>query len=136
MLVGAFVDQKIAAGPLGPRNDGGYLLLGAAQLSTQVTPCGVEGFYERELAGAVAGFELLFSGDGGWHGVKALVPNQKVHVVLVGEAVNDAVLVLPDASWQIAGDADVKHTSRSVGQDVDAGEFQRGSARRRATLEW
>ena len=55
-----------------------------------------------------------------------LEPNQLVHVVLLGEAFYNAVSMLPDASCEVAGDAYVEHPSRSVGEDVDAGEFQGG----------
>ena len=55
-----------------------------------------------------------------------LEPNQLVHVVLLGEAFYNAVSMLPDAGCEVAGDSYVEHSSRSVGEDVDAGEFQGG----------
>ncbi len=38
------------------------------EVGVEVAPGGVGGFDEGEFAGAGAGFELFFAGDGGGHG--------------------------------------------------------------------
>lgn len=46
-----------------------------------------------------------------------------MQVVLLREAFDHAVLVMPDPRGQVAGDADIERAVGAVGHDVDAGEF-------------
>ena len=55
-----------------------------------------------------------------------LVPDEGVHLVLLREALDLIVPVLPDALNEVGSDAYIEGAIALAGKDVDAGEFHAG----------
>ena len=89
----------------------------------EVGPVGVLVFDEFEFPRAVPVFDSLFARDGVLHGGVKFVEDQKVDLVLAGEAFGDVVAVLPDALGEVAGDAGVEGAVSLAGEKVDGGLF-------------
>ena len=78
-------------------------------------------FYQGELPGPVPFFQLLFSRDGAEHVVQQLEIHEAMHAVFFGETFNQIIFMLPDALYELAGDADVKRTVALAGKDINGG---------------
>lgn len=52
-----------------------------------------------------------------------LEPDQRVHLVFIGEAFNEVMLVLVHSARQVAGDTDVKCAVRLTSHDINVGTF-------------
>ena len=89
----------------------------------QVTPRRIDAFDELQLPLAVPALDGFFARDRGRHGRVLLEPHQPMHAVVLRVAGYLIVLVLPNASGQVAGDADVERAVAMAGEDVDAGIF-------------
>ena len=50
-----------------------------------------------------------------------LEPDEVVHVMTLGEAIDHVVPMLPDACRQIGSDADVQRAVAMAGEEIDAG---------------
>ena len=77
-------------------------------LLTQVFPCWIACFNQRYLPGTGPSLDFLFALNRGAHFRKTLKPDETVAVVARGESGMRLLLVLEDASAQIAGHAGVE----------------------------
>ena len=73
---------------------------------------------ERDLFGPRPTFELFLARNGGFDVMKQFVVDELVDFVLLGEAFEDAVFMLPHPARQIARQTDIK-TAGMAAHDVD-----------------
>jgi len=78
----------------------------------------VEGFEEGDFLGTVPTLDFLFAGNRGAGGRVGLEPDQFGAVVFLGKAGDEFLLVLVDASGELAGDAQIEDAG-SAGHEVD-----------------
>lgn len=83
----------------------------------QVFPSWIFGFDQRDFPGSRPSFDFLFALDCGADFAESLKPDETVAVVSCCESGVGLLLVLEDASAQVAGDTDVEG-SASAGEDV------------------
>jgi len=79
---------------------------GGIDAVVEIEPLRVHLFDEFDLPVPFPQLQLFLPGNGGLHGGVMRVPDQGLHSVARSEAWRGAVLVVPDAGPQIAGDAD------------------------------
>ena len=79
--------------------------LGLQDLVIQVAPAGVFFFDQSDLPRPVPLFHGLFFADGAFHRVVDFVPDEVVHLVAFGEALDEVVFVLPNSLGEVGGDA-------------------------------
>jgi len=85
----------------------------------KVIPSWVGFFDQRDLPFTPPPLELFFVGDGLFHRVGLIEPDQSRHVVLRGEPFNEFFTVFMDAPHQVVGDADIHRAVALAGEDVD-----------------
>src|SRR5262245_30104915 len=105
------------------RNDGsgwGELVGRAAgHVEPEVAPVGIGLLDQTNLPGAMPFLDLLLANDGGLRSLVRLVPDQALHTVFLGEALEPLVPMLPHATIGVAGDADIERAVFPAGEDVD-----------------
>ena len=69
----------------------------------QVQPLGIFGLDQRQFPGAPPALDRFLAGDGFLDGAVRLTPDEPLDPVPLGEAVVDALPMLPDPAQQIAG---------------------------------
>jgi hypothetical protein len=76
---------------------------------SQVFPDRIEALNQPNLFRAAPAFQLLLAGDGLMYVIERLEVNQPMTAILLAEAFENMVLVLPDASIDVAAYADVEY---------------------------
>lgn len=90
-------------------------------LRIQIPPLRIDRFYQSNLPCSPPFLDRLLPGDCGRHVAVLFVPDEIMHAVASGEALDEVVPVLPDAHDQVGRDADVKGAVVVAGEEVDAG---------------
>src|ERR1035441_4220171 len=63
--------------------------------------------------------DILLALDCAQCGVVTFVIDERLHLVFLGEAVDQSLAMLMDAANEIVGDADIECSVRTAGEDVD-----------------
>src|SRR5262249_21812594 len=85
----------------------------------EITPVRIHRENEIDLPLARPVLDVLFPLDCSGGRVVALIVNQHLNSVAVGEAWDQAFPVLKGRTHQIIGDADVQRAAATIGEDVD-----------------
>ena len=91
------------------------------EIFIQVAPSGIHFPDEINLPLPFPLLHPLLFQDRLLHRVVCLIPDETVEAVAFGKSLDEFLLVGPDASREIGGDANVEGSVRFVGDDVDAG---------------
>jgi hypothetical protein len=91
----------------------------ANQDVVQIAPIGILSLDQPQLPGPIPSFDLFLACDRFVHIIVRFVSHEHVHGVPLGEAFDDAVLVLPSSADQIRGYARVKRAVPFASQNIN-----------------
>jgi hypothetical protein len=84
-----------------------------------VIPVWIVGFDQFDFPGPIPFFDLFLASNGCVHFHMQLIPDEPIHIVLLGKSINELVFVLPDSLRQIRGNPNVEHTLIFTGENIN-----------------
>jgi hypothetical protein len=91
----------------------------------QIDPLGIHAFDQANLPRALPFLDLLLAPDCFGHRVVQLVVDERVHLVAIGEAGDQVLLVLVDPIGKIAGDTCIEGAVALAREHIDTGVLHR-----------
>ena len=95
---------------------GGWLYV---EIFIQIPPIRVSPANQFGLPSALPSLHRFLALDGFFDVVKNVIINQKLTAIFCAEFGTEVVPMLPNATWEIGGDADIKGAVWAAGHDVD-----------------
>src|SRR3990172_5254077 len=93
--------------------------LPASEVVEEITPFGIRLLDESEFPVPPLTLQLLLAADGARRRFRHFIPDEHVHAILLGESLDQAGLVFPDAAQEVVCHADVESPIATAGQHID-----------------
>ena len=89
----------------------------------QILPLRIIFLNQSDLPVPIPFFEPFLTKDGIFHSLMKLHKDKSMDIIFVGEAVSEAISVLPDPPWQVTGHTNIECAPFFAGKDVGARLF-------------